>query len=263
VLALAGGGSWPPSHRRRTLLGRMSLEYACGARHQRTRADRLTQCRQVCLRLQPPIDVYQEPALRDARAEWKRTAPPPVQVEPADPRYVRRRIRLADPPVAACLAAVWGAFARPSDWLGSEDAGRPPVAVRDVQDRKDGKLEVVYWRTKPDVEGVGRRIAIHVPGRQHRWIVRRLRRAGPDEPLFPVTFPQLRAALAMPLRSIRRGAVRTALLSGVSVRAVMALTGHKDRRTVLRYAGLIAPEDARRGLRASKAVWRKSRRQHR
>lgn len=257
LLAIAGA-AWPPEQRERGRLASRALRYASASQHPRTRGDRLSHCRQICLRLRPPLDLYDTPRCRDARALWKRAAPPPRQVEPASLALVKRRIAAAPAMQGVGLAAMWGSFARPSDWLGSRDAGRPPVQVKDLTMRGRGVVEVIYWRTKPDVEGVGRRVAFAMPSRQYRLLDRRVRRAPPDAPALPVTFAQLRHALGEPLRSIRRGAVRAALLSGVSVRAIMALTGHKDRRTVLRYAGLIAPEDARRGIRASSAAWGRS-----
>ena len=167
-------------------------------------------------------------------------------------RHLRRRV---SPALRMSLDVLWVTLARGSDWLGSAAAGRPPVMLSELRLLREDQFEVKYLRTKPDVEGVGRRVRSQLPHSSWRALRERKRVLPPSSPALPVSYSQLHAALRpYAIRAVRRGAVRAALMAGSSVRAVMAVTGHKAASTVLRYAGIIAPEDARRGLRVARAV---------
>lgn len=251
-------GCWPPPP---TIpldaLAAAALAWARAVPHQRSQLARVTAARAVCGRAPGLPDLYSHPSVRDFRAKATRAAPPPMQADFMQLSTVRAIVARLPPERGAFTATMWSSLARPSDWLGSPDIGRPPVLVRDVSvDVRRGVVLAILWRTKPDTEGVGRRIAFVLPPAPFRWLRHRLATARPTQPLFQVTYEQAKADVRPhQLRSFRRGSVRAALLAGVSVRAVQVLTGHKSRKTVLRYAGLMAPEDQRRAVAASKAVW--------
>ena len=230
-----------------------SLRYAAAAAHPRTALKRLTQCRTVLRRLRVVADLYAVPAVEDARGHYARVQPPPRQEEPITFPELHAWTRVQPPPVRHSLRLLFAAAARPSDFLGSES--RRAVRVAEAAVDADGVVHILYRRTKSDVEGVGRRVAFLPTPSTVRWVRERLTLPA-ETPLLPVTFARLRAAMppGFALRSLRRGAIRAALLGGASVRSVQALSGHADRRTVFRYAGLIAPEQRRRGMAASMAA---------
>ena len=228
---------------------RRALRYAAAARHAKTALDRLTQCATVCRRL-GWATLPDQPSYEDARGIYTRRMPPPRQVRCITFKELRRLTRNALPAVKHSLRLMFAAAARPSDWLGSEE--RRPVAARDV--RVVGQvIHVLYRTTKPDIAGKGRRLAFTAPPSTIAWLVGRLRECRPHDQVLPVTYARLRAPLGRDyaLRSLRRGACREILLASGSARTAMALTGHQDPKTVYRYAGVIAPEVMRRGLRAS------------
>ena len=238
-----------------------SLEYAGLARHPLTANGRLTSAREVVKRLLGQgADIYAAAAVRDRRAIHKRSAPPPVQVPHmtlSQFRVVRRR---AARPVRYSLDVIWSSLARPSDWLGSVGSNRPPVPLADVEVLGRGLVEALYRRTKPDQEGVGRRVRIQLPPKAYRWLQRRKASLPASYPALPATFGQLQWAMRpYPLRSIRRGTVRIALMQGISARRVAAVTGHKSEATVLRYAGMMCPRAAAHTMQVSAAVWRRPR----
>jgi len=187
----------------------------------------------------------------------KRHRPPPNQV-PHMPfaHYVTCRARAAGD-VRRAVDIMWCSLARPSDWLGSRPSRRPPVPLADVTCLPGFRAEILYRKTKPDPEGVGRRVRIALPPRTWEWLRVRKATQPPQSPVITLSFDRLKRAFApYPLRSVRRGTIRLALLQGISARTVCAISGHRDPRTVLRYAGLMCPKEARRSAKVSSAVLR-------
>ena len=242
-------------------LGRMAhaaLRYARLARHPLTANARLTACREVVARLLGRrADLYAIPAVRDARAINKRSAPPPRQVPHMPFQHYRAARARAHTRVRRCMDVIWASLARPSDWLGSTGVSRPPVPLADVQLLAPGLVEALYRRSKPDQEGLGRRVRLRLPQSTWEWLRLRKSTHPPSHPALPISIAELRKAFApYPLRSVRRGTVRLALLQGLSARKVMAVTGHKSEQTVLRYAGLMCPKRAAHSAAVSLAVLR-------
>ena len=230
------------------------LTYAGRAKHPATAEKRFTAARIVCRRAGWMEDIYADPAVEDARAIALRRRPPPKKAVAAHWAVLRRFTRRLPADRRHSLRLIYCALARPSDWMGSTERIRVPL--RDVR-IVHREVHALYRRTKPDVAGVGRRVAFYVPASTRRWLRDRKRSRPPNTPVIECTYDELRRALrpaGLQLRSLRRGAVRAALLAGARITAVMALTGHADPRTVFRYAGVIAPQIRRGGLRASAAA---------
>lgn len=233
---------------------RAALLWARAARHPRTAAKRIGACHIVLRRSGWHPDLKGQPEVEDALGTWRRSQPAPVQARPITYRRLRRATRRLPAVVRHGLRLLYAAAARPSDLLGSES--RRPVRVADAFFDAVGALHLLFRRTKSDVEGRGRRVALMLPATTERWVRQRLRTASRAAPLLPTSYEALRAGMpdGYTLRSIRRGAVRAALMAGAAVDDVRALTGHADPRTVFRYAGVIAPQTRDAGVRASAAA---------
>ena len=257
-MILARYSTWSRSVASLAPLAAASLRYAALAAHPLTANKRLSHCREVVIRLLgPAADIYRVPAVRDKVAVNRRSAPPPKQVPHMPFAHYRAARRKAPEPVRRTIDVMWCSLARPSDWLGSQDVKRPPVPLADVQMVAPGLVEALYRRSKPDQEGIGRRLRFHLPTSTWRWLAKRKAALPPGHPALPASMAALRRALApYPLRSVRRGTIRLALLQGISARRVQAITGHKDPATVLRYAGLMCPRRAAHSVAVSAAVLR-------
>lgn len=254
--AYAGMRKWKPSHVDLPRLVSAAQQWAATARHPSTHDRRLTHSREVVRRL-VGFDLYTVASVRDTLAHNKRRRPPPVQVPHMTFEQYRAVRRRASRDVRAAIDVVWCTLARPSDWLGSADVGRPPVRLREVTMLPPPNVEALYIRTKPDQEGLGRRLRFTLPRSTWKWLWQRMASNPPSAPALPITHAQLAAAFRpFPLRSVRRGTIRLALLQGVPASRVMSITGHKDQATVLRYAGLMCPRKARHSLAVSAAVLR-------
>lgn len=251
--------TWPPSDplqvvARRLLRRLQKKSYAASSE-----GTMISDARIVLLRC--GLDLYSDVGVMDRRGVLLRSAEPPYEAPTASPKQIaallfgRARLRGA---VRLLLACLWGSMARVSDWVGADD--RRPVHAAEVSLIPPRQVEVLYRRTRPDIAGKGRRARFVLPMSLWVRLFRYHASVPPRRPLFDLGMARvLLAALRrarLCARSLRRGAVRHSLLAGASARRVQSLTGHQKVGTVMRYAGLLAPDLARRGASASAGLWK-------
>lgn len=200
----------------------------------------------VASRAGMPLEA--DPRLADVRGLASRADVdrPVRQAESATPEDVQK-LWLADPTDKGLLAVVlWYSLARCSDWArgGLLGAGPRPKDVRRI-----GRCTwLVQLRvTKPDPTGVSRRVAFTLPPAAASQFRRRVRRTPPQAPLWQSNTRDFYSWLCLhapnlSAHSFRRGAVKCALQSGAPGKFVMRMTGHRDLRTLARYAGEVPVE---------------------
>lgn len=193
--------------------------------------------------------------LRQARDSLARLAHlfPPTQSPPLSPTAVARLLRLAlSPPLRALVGLMWASAGRFADVARLWPEDLSPLRRR-------------WWRlrwriTKTSQKGVCRLVLIRLPHLSHSALASLRGSAPPRAPMF-ASLPYSAVARFLrrhspgtTTRSFRRGAVTSALDSGVAERDVIRLTGHRSVATLLGYADRVGTHASRAMMRVARAL---------